>query len=107
MVRPLSMIALFQWLSLSLAAQAIDDNIVVTDAHEVYRFERGDQQHPVIVTQSLNTVYTCNSFRTAIPVSTFYNDQLLIKDLNVIVNGQRQKNFKPVYDYYSGEGIFF
>ncbi len=96
-----------QLLLFSAHAQEPGDNIVVTDAHEVYRFERGDQQHPVVVNQSLNTVYTCKSFRTTIPVTTFYNDQFVINDVNVRVNGQRLKNFRPVYDYYSSDGVFF
>ena len=43
----------------------------------------------------------------AIPIAEFYNDQVQLNDINVKVNDSKLKNFKPVHEYYSSDGIFY
>jgi hypothetical protein len=93
--------------SFSLLAQQQDDNILITDAKESFRFAEGDKDHPVIVKEQLSTSYICSKYRASLPVVEFYNDELQITDVNARINGNRVRNFKPVYEYYSSNGVFY
>ncbi|MBL7737314.1 MAG: transglutaminase domain-containing protein [Chitinophagaceae bacterium] len=90
-----------------LFAQDSDDNITIESALETYRFAAGDAAHPVVVKQTLIASYLCNKYRAVIPVAEFYNDQVQLNDVSVKVNDSRLKNFKPVHEYYSSDGIFY
>src|SRR4029079_9904852 len=91
-----------------VSAQDDDDrNIKIESSHESYRFLRGDDNHPVFIKQELNTKYLCNKYRVTIPVIEFYDDQLLIQDVTVKVDGDKIKNLKPRFEYYNSDGIFY
>ena len=62
-------------LSLSAQTEKDDDtNITISKAEKQFKFVKGNDEHPVQIRQELNTIYTCNSYRTDIPVVEFYND---------------------------------
>lgn len=93
---------------IQVSAQDDDDrNITIESAHESYRFLKGDDNHPVFIRQELSTTYLCNKYRATIPVIEFYDDQLLIQDVTIKMDGTKLKNLKPRFEYYNSDGIFY
>lgn len=88
-------------------AQDDDKNIVIKHAKEEYAFVKGNSSNPVKVKQDLAISYLCNDYRTTIQVAEFYNDQISLDDVDVKVDGDKVKGFKPYHDYYNSDGIFY
>lgn len=95
--------------SCTLLAFSQDDkkNITIQNATEEYRFVKGNTVNPVQVKIKTNTTYSCNEYRTSLPVVEQYNEQIEINDVEVRINGDKLKNFRPATDYYSVDGIFY
>jgi transglutaminase-like putative cysteine protease len=91
----------------ALLAQDEDKNIVIESAREEYRYVKGNSANPVRIRQELTANYLCTEYRTDVPVAEFYNDQIELNDVDVRINGDKVKNFKPNHDYYSSDGIFY
>ena len=95
---------------LSLSAQSNpgeEANVVISKAEKQFKFVKGNDEHPVQIRQELNTIYSCNSYRTDIPVVEFYNDMESIDDVNIYVNDSKKNGITPRYDYYNADGIFY
>ena len=60
-----------------------------------------------IVKENLTTKYFCTDFRVRIPINEYYDSKTSIDAVNIRVNGDRAKDIKPEYDYYSVSGIFY
>src|SRR5437868_9521345 len=88
------------------AAQDDDKNISIQQAVEEYRFIKGNKQNPVQVKETQETGYFCNEYRTNIAIAEFYDAQVEINDVDIWVNGDRDKRFSPSYDAYTIDGIF-
>ena len=88
-------------------AQNEDKNIIIQHAVEEYRFVKGDKENPVKVKQESDAAYLCNDFRTSISLAEFYNNQVEINDIDMVVDGSKIKNVYRTCDYYSVDGIFF
>ena len=88
-------------------SQKDDRNVTIQNATEEYRFVKGNKENPVKVKQDIETTYQCNDFRTDISLVEFYNNQIEINDVDLVVNGSKAKWFSPRYDNYSVDGIFF
>src|SRR6476469_934691 len=101
MFKSLSLLFLATCVTAGLLAQDVDKNIVIKNAQEDYRFVKGNGTNPVQVKQRLQTTYFCNDYRTSLPIVEFYNDQVQLNDVDARVDGDKVKNFKPGYDYYS------
>jgi hypothetical protein len=107
-MRTLWLTAILLAASLStLLAQEENKNISIKEATDEYRFVKGDKTNPVKIKQEMKTVYYCNDYRTSLTVAEFYNDKIEINDVDIRVNGDKVKNFKPNDEYYSMDGIFF
>ncbi len=102
--RLFSLLLIFPLLTL---AQEEEKNVVLRSVKEEYDFIKGNREHPVKVRQELAYTYLCNDFRTTISVAEFYDEQVELNDVSVKVDGDRIKNFQPVHDYYSSDGIFY
>jgi hypothetical protein len=89
------------------AAQEQDKNIIIQQTVEEYKFVKGNKDNPVQVKQTLENIYRCDEFRTSIPVVEFYNNQIEINDVDIWINGDRQKGFSPAHDSYTVDGIFY
>jgi transglutaminase-like putative cysteine protease len=89
------------------AAQDDDKNISIQQATEEYKFVKGNKDNPVQIKQSQETVYLCNEFRTSITIAEFYDNQVEINDVDIWINGDRDKRFAPRYDAYTVDGIFY
>ena len=102
---------LFSWLFVLLcrtaSAQEEAKNIVISDAAEDIRFERSKDEQPVAVKQSSRTQYSCENYRTTLPVAELYNDEELIDDVDIRMNDKRQRGIIPKNDYYSVDDIFY
>ncbi|HRE51037.1 MAG TPA: transglutaminase-like domain-containing protein [Flavitalea sp.] len=107
MLRPYISIVLLLLLVPCLFAQDSDDNITIESAREIYRFAAGDASHPVVVKQTSVASYLCNKYRVAVPIAEFYNDQVQLDEIIVKINDSKLKNFKPVHEFYSSNGIFY
>ncbi len=96
-------------LSITIHAQDDAKNVImiIENAKEEYRYTKGSNANPVKIKQNITTTYVGTEYRTEIPIVEFYNDQLELNNIDVKINGDRVKNFKPVYDHYSSEGIFY
>jgi len=88
-------------------AQNDDKNIIIQHAVEEYRFVKGDKENPVKVKQESDATFLCNDFRTSISLAEFYNNQVEINDIDMVVDGSKIKNVYRTCDYYSVDGIFF
>ncbi|MBX2924056.1 MAG: hypothetical protein KF746_17790 [Chitinophagaceae bacterium] len=84
-----------------------DDNVVISSKTEKYEFTYGSADNPVLINEQLNTVFRCDGYRTDIPYVEFYDDQSAIKEVNIFVDGKKNKLIRPKYEYYSIENIFY
>ncbi len=108
LLKVLGVAAAFFSLSPALAFKAENDsNILISQAREVYEFVYNRKSSSVEIKQSINTVYFCNSFRTALPVVEMYDDKTTIDNIDFAVDGKKPKDIKPVYEYYSVDNIFY
>ena len=82
-----------------------DLNVVISNAKEYYEFILS--KTGVSVKEKLTTIYTCNSFRTSVPVSEMYNDEVQIYDVDIATDGRKNKAVIPQYSYYSVDDIFY
>ena len=97
-------IALF--LQFLLTAQE-DKNISILKKTSVYEFTKGSDLDPVLVKEQTSTQFRCNDYRTTIPFSELYNDNISIDEVKVLVDGNRRNAVIPKYDYYEIDGIFY
>lgn len=88
-----------------LHAQDKEKNIEVKSARDEYRYVVG-AGNSVMIEQNLTRNYTCTGYRTDVPVVEFYNDKILLQEVNMKVNG-KNRNLKPEHEYYSSEGVFY
>ncbi len=84
-----------------------EKNVVISKSEKEFRFVKGNSDHPVLIKEESDRVYTCNSYRTDIPVVEFYNDIELIDDVNIYVNDSKKNGIVPKYEYYNSDGIFY
>lgn len=84
-----------------------DNNVVIKSKTEKYEFVYGNDDNPVQINEQTNTVFRCDGYRTDVPYVEFYDDQSAINDVTVFTDGKKNRSVKPVYQYYSVEGIFY
>ncbi len=89
-------------------SQADSKNITIASLKEKIDFEKGDKDHPVLIKQSIETVYACNEFRTSTDVVDFYNDQESIDHVDIFINDKKSTNAFTIHNEpYSSEGVFY
>lgn len=103
------LISIFLAFGKLLAQTSADDekNVVISHSEKVFRFVKGNTEHPVQVKEESSRTFTCNNYRTDIQVSEFYNDVDLIDDVTIYVNDSKKNGIVPKYDYYNADGIFY
>ena len=84
-----------------------EKNIVISKSERVFSFVRGNSEHPVQIKEESERLYTCNSFRTDVPVVEFYNDVETIDDVAIYVNDSKRNGVVPKYEYYNADGVFY
>ncbi len=91
------------------AQTAADDakNIVISQSKKEFRFIRGNAEHPVQVKEESRKLFTCNSYRTDIPVVEFYSDVETIDEVDIYVNDSKKNGIIPKYEYYNSDGVFY
>lgn len=87
--------------------QTESNNISISDKSENYEFVKGTVKTPVLVKEKTTTTFKCNGYRTSIPFVEFYDDNTTIDNVTVYVNGDKSKDIKPAYSYYSVNDIFY
>jgi len=95
------------FLFLNAGAQDEEKNVVIESAREEYRYIKGNSANPVKIKQDISANYFCTEYRTEVPIVEFYNGQVELNDVDVKIDGDKVKNFKPAHDYYSSDGIFY
>lgn len=104
---------LYPLLILSLAtsqichAQTESNNISISGKTENFEFVKGTAENPVLVKEKTSTTYKCNGYRTVIPYVEFYDDNTRIDDIKIYVDGDKAKDIKPAYTYYSVDDVFY
>ncbi|PVD53500.1 hypothetical protein DC498_02990 [Terrimonas sp.] len=88
-------------------ADADDNNVVIKSKTERYEFVYGNADNPVIINEQTNTIFRCEGYRTDLPYVEFYDDQSTINEVNIFIDGKKNRLIKPVYEYYSIENIFY
>ena len=68
---------------------------------------KGNSEHPVQIKEESSRIYTCNNYRTDIPVVEFYNDVVTIDDVDIYTNGSKKNGIIPKYEYYNSNGTFY
>ena len=84
-----------------------DKNVVISHAVKEFIFVKGDSKNPVQIKEESRSTYSCNNFRTEVPVVEFYNDMEKIGEVSILVNNSKKHGIKPQFDYYNSEGIFY
>ncbi len=90
-----------------LPAQNTDNNVVVENKVQTFRFQTAAKGERVEITEDYDVTYRCTDVRTEIPFSEMYDSTTTIDDVTVYVNGSKAKHIRPRYEYYSVESIFY
>src|SRR5689334_16720922 len=80
-------------------ATKADSNIVIASARVDYNFEYNRKSNQVNIQQQSTTTYLCNSYRTTIPITEFYDDRSSIDEVKIYVNGSKARDIIPEYSY--------
>jgi transglutaminase-like putative cysteine protease len=102
---PFLLLALY--LAFTTVVMAQDSNIVISSSKSYYEFTSNKKSNTVSVKENLVTSYTCNSFRTTVPVTEFYNNLEQIDKVSLSVDGNIIKKAPVQYTYYSSDDIFY
>ncbi len=92
-----------------LIAQADSDskNIVISKSVREFEIVKGYSANPVQISEKSDKTYTCNGYRTDIPIVEFYSDMNTIDDVSIYTNGSRKNGVMPKYDYFDVNGTFY
>lgn len=93
--------------SFSQSDKTEEKNVVISKSKKEFQFVKGNSQYPVQVKEISKKTYTCNSYRTDILISEFYNDIVTIDDVDIYVNESRKHGIIPKHDYHNIDGIFY
>lgn len=94
--------------STSLYAQEKKDiNVSISESRREFRFQKGNNENPVVVKEESNRNYFCKNYRTDVTVVEFYSDVERIDDVDIEVDGSRKHGITPKYEYYNSDGIFY
>jgi hypothetical protein len=91
----------------SAIAQSDNNNITIVNKTQVFRFEKGKGDNPVVIKETNDVTYRCNEVRETITIVETYNNQVSIDDVAIYVSGKKNKYITPKDEYYSSEGIFY
>ncbi len=89
------------------AAEKPDTNIVIASAKERYEFVYNKKTEKVEVKQTLDLLYRCNDYKADVPVIESYNDQVSMDNIEIEVDGRRNKAITPNCEFFSVDGIFY
>jgi hypothetical protein len=84
-----------------------DRNIVLEQKTESYTIEKGKKEIPVQIKMMMSELYRCNDQRTSVPLAEFYDDKSSIDDIDLYVDGKKERSLPIKYEYYSVDGIFY
>jgi len=84
-----------------------DNNVTIANKTQVFRFEKGAGDNPVVIKETNDITYRCNEVRETITIVETYNNQVSIDDVAIYVSGKKNKYITPKDEYYSSEGIFY
>ena len=93
--------------SLNVLAVSADSSISITSTKNSYEFIYNKKTGQVEVKEVLNTIYTNETYSAKLPVSELYNSNVTIDDVSARVDNHSVRDFKPIYQYYSTDDIFF
>ena len=88
-------------------SQTADKNVVISNSKMEYRFVMGNAENPVQIKMEKSMVFTCESYRTNVPVAEFYNNYETIDDVDIYVDKSKKHGISPKYEYYRKHGIFY
>jgi uncharacterized protein YegL len=94
----------------SLSAQTNTDdekNVVISNSIREFSFVKGNTAHPVQIKEESQRSYTCNNYRTDVPIVEFYNDVVSVDDVDIKTEGLKKNGIKPTYEYYDVDGTFY
>jgi len=97
----------FFLISQCLSSQEDDRNIILESKIQEFHFEKAKGSTPIQVKEKYVEIYRCNQYRTDILFSEMYNENEVIENIDIKVNGSKAKWIEPQYDYYSVENIFY
>jgi hypothetical protein len=101
---------LFLIVSKFLAAQTNTDdekNVVISKSVRQFNFIKGNNDHPVQIKEESDKTYSCNNYRTDIPIVEFYSDIVSVDDVDIYTNGSKKNGIVPKYEYYDADGTFY
>jgi len=91
-------------------AQAVsddDNNVFISKSVREFSFVKGNSVNPVQIKEESDRIYTCNNYRTDIPIVEFYSDVQSIDNVDIYTNGSRKNGVVPTYQYYDVDGTFY
>lgn len=105
---PFALLAILFALNTNIVkASTNDSNVVINSSADVFEFVFDKSSNSVVVKEELTINYTCTNFRTTIPVVQFYNNEIQVDDVDVSIDGKRQKSITPTYSYYQIDDYFY
>ncbi len=87
-------------------AAPADSSASISSKHN-FEFVYNNKTNRVEVKESLNDVYTSNTFNVTLPVVEGYNDEVTIDEVKCMVDYRIPPKFKPEYSYYSIGDVFY
>lgn len=84
-----------------------EKNVTIIKSRREFRFVKGNATNPVQIKEISTRIYSCNSYRTSIPVVEFYNNVETIDDVDIRVDDSKKHGITPQYEYYTADGIFY
>ncbi|GGH00837.1 transglutaminase-like domain-containing protein [Mucilaginibacter phyllosphaerae] len=84
-----------------------DSAVTINSAVETYQFAQNAKTAAIEIKQRLTTTYIANNFMANVPVAESYNNHIAINKVECKVDGRTPADFKPVYNYYGSNDIFY
>lgn len=83
-------------------------NILIEDSKDEFLFTkvRGGEG-AVKVEERQSTTYLCKDYATTLPIGDYYDDEHSIDKVAVFIDGELNKEIKPVYDYLEDQATFY
>ncbi|QNA43254.1 transglutaminase-like domain-containing protein [Lacibacter sediminis] len=91
----------------AMSQEADDENISILKSVRTFRFVKGTAENPVVVKEEHSRTFTCNKYRTDVPVVELFNSIETMDDVDIRVDGSKRHGIVPRYEYYNRDGIFY
>lgn len=84
-----------------------NNNIVIKNLIRNFEYVKGNEANPVQIKEKTTRSYFCNSYRTSVAVTEFYNNMEKIDLVKTYIGGKTSAPTNTMDEYYDANGIFY